>query len=285
MLPALNLSISPDRRFDALQQSAEPVVGHKARYETAVSGHMHSHPRAQLIRAVTAPTAVRVGSGQFLLQPGDAAWLPGSVEHSVSSSQAPIYHSIYVRPDLASDLPRSIGVLRISSFLGELMRRVIDVFDGQGDPATYPHLAALLLSELKQTSGEKHHLPMPEDRRLLRICHALSEHPGDRRTLADWARLTGASRRMLERRFQEETGMSFAEWREICRVRAAIPLLEARHSVQQVAWLSGYDSPSAFAAMFRKVAGVAPASLRGSAIDHQVAARNGLAHHDLVIRQ
>lgn len=282
---ALNISFSPDRSFDALQASPEPVVGQKMRYETAVAGNMHSHPRAQLIRAVTAPTAVRVGSGQYLLQPGDAAWLPGSVEHSVSSSQAPLYHSIYVRPDLTSDLPRSIGVLRVSPFLGELMRRVIDLYDGQGDPTTYPHLASLILSELRQTRDEKHHPPMPDDRRLLRICHALHENPGDRRTLADWARLTGASRRMLERRFQDETGMSFAEWREICRVRAAIPLLEARHSVQQVAWLSGYDSPSAFAAMFRKIAGVAPASLRGSAIDHQIPARNGLAHHDLVIRQ
>jgi len=268
MSPALNPSFSLDGSFDALQASSEPVVGQKVRYETAVSGRMHSHPRAQLIRSMTSPAAIRVRSGHLILQPGDAAWLPGWVEHSVSSSEAPLYHSIYIRPDLALNLSRSSGVLRVSPFLSELMLRVIDLCNGQGDPTTYPHLASLILSELRHARDERRPLQMPADRRLLRICHALNENPGDRRTLADWAKTAGASRRMLERRFQDETGMSFSEWRQICRVRAAIPLLEARHTVQQVAWLSGYDSPSAFAAMFRKVAGVAPASLRGERISN-----------------
>lgn len=268
------MSFPLDRSFDALQLCSEPVFGQKIRYEGAVYGEMHSHPRAQLIRAVTSPTAIRLRSGQFLLKPGDAAWLPGWVEHSVSSSQNPLFHSIYVRPDLASDLPRDISVLRISPFLGELMLRVADLYAGQGDPATYPHLASLILSELKHGRDERHLLPMPADRRLLRICHALNENPGDRRTLAEWARVAGASRRVLERGFQDETGMSFSEWRENCRVRAAIPLLEARHSVQEVAWRSGYDSPSAFAAMFRRVAGVAPTSYRGERISSRAPDRH-----------
>lgn len=257
-------SVSDDAAFNAAQRSDEPIVGYKIRHGDAVFGAMHSHPRAQLIRPLTAPATIRVDAGHHILQPGEAAWLPGGVEHSVSSRQPQLYHSIYVRPDLAANLSPVSGVLHVSPFLSELIQRLVDLGGGLGDPETYPHLAALVLAELKNVRDERQHLPMPSDIRLLRICHLLNENPGDRRTLADWAKIAGASRRMLERGFQDETGMSFSEWRQICRVRSAMPLLEAGHSVQQVAWFAGYDSPSAFAAMFRKVAGVAPAALHGT---------------------
>lgn len=255
-------SASDERSFQTLQLSAAPIVAYKMRHEDAVFGAMHNHPRAQLIRPLTAPATIRVDKGHYILQPGEAAWLPGGIEHSVSSSLPQLYHSIYIRPDLATSLSPVSGVLHVSPFLGELMQRLVDLGGGLGDAGTYPHVAALLLSELKDIRDERQYLPMPSDMRLLRVCHLLAENPGDRRTLTDWARLAGASRRMLERGFLDETGMSFSQWRQICRVRAATPLLEAGHTVQEVAYFVGYDSPSAFAAMFRRVAGVAPAALR-----------------------
>ncbi|MGV3549190.1 AraC family transcriptional regulator [Rhizobium sp.] len=263
MLLAPYPSISDDASFNALQNSQAPIVGYRVRYENAVSGVMHSHPRAQLIRPLTAPTTIRVGSGHYILQPGEAGWLPGGIEHSVTAHQPQLYHSLYVRPDLAAGLSPVSGVLHVSPYLSELIQRLVDLGDSSTASEAYPHLAALILIELKNVRDERQHLPMPTDMRLLRICHSLNESPGDRRTLADWAKLAGASRRMLERGFVEETGMSFSEWRQVCRVRATTPLLEAGHTVQQVSHFAGYDSPSAFAAMFRRVAGVAPAALRG----------------------
>ena len=263
MLLAPYPSISDDDSFNALQLSQAPIVGYKIRHEDPILGEMHSHPRAQLIRTLTAPATIRVASGHHILRPGEAAWLPGGIEHSVSANQPQLYHSLYVRPDLAANLSPVSGVLHVSPYLSELIQRLVDL---GGDTASeaYPHLAALILIELKNVRDERQHLPMPSDMRLQRICHSLNENPGDRRTLADWAKLAGASRRMLERGFLDETGMSFSEWRQICRVRAATPLLEAGHTVQQVAFFAGYDSPSAFAAMFRRVSGVAPAALRGA---------------------
>jgi AraC-like DNA-binding protein len=52
--------------------------------------------------------------------------------------------------------------------------------------------------------------------------------------------------------------MSFNGWRQACRIAAAIPRLELGNPVQLVAWEVGYDSPSAFAAIFRRVVGMNP---------------------------
>lgn len=257
------------RSFDDLQLSSDPIVSYKLHHEAAFFWEKHQHRRAQLIRPLTAPATIRLARGHYVLQPGEAAWLPAGIEHSVSSSQAQIYHSLYIRSDLAANLSSVMGVLPVSPFLSELIQRLIDLGCGRGDRDAYPHLVALILSELRHVRDERQHLAMPSDKRLLRICHALKDNPGDRRTLADWAAVAGASRRMLERGFQDETGMSFSDWRQLCRVRAAIPLLETGHTVQQVAWFTGYDSPSAFAAMFRKVSGTSPATLQSDRVNNR----------------
>ncbi|TKB18648.1 MAG: AraC family transcriptional regulator [Mesorhizobium sp.] len=257
---------SSNRSFDELQHSSDPIVSYKLHHEVAFLWKKHHHRRAQLIRPLTTPATIRLAGGHYILQPGEAAWLPGGIEHSVSSSQAQIYHSIYVRSDLAANLSPVSGVLQVSPLLGELIQQLIDLGCGRGDRDAYPHLVALTLGELRHVRDERPQLSMPSDMRLLRICHALNDNPGDRRTLADWAVIAGASRRMLERGFQDETGMSFSRWRQTCRIRAAIPLLQAGQPVQQVAGFTGYDSPSAFAAMFRRVTGAAPAALQSDRI-------------------
>lgn len=248
--------------FESLQRSPVAIVGQQLRYRSGNAGEMHSHPRAQLLRAVAAPARIRTATRQMIVPPGQAVWLPGGMAHAVSSDQAPVYHSLYIRPDLAAPLSRDAGTLPASPFLDELMRRLIELDESRGDPSTRPHLTALILAELRQIRPRRQHLPLPADPRLQRICLALLKHPGDRSTLRDWARLAGASRRWVERHFQAETGMGFAEWRQICRAQAAVPLLEAGESVQRVAWMMGYASPSAFTEVFRKVLGITPRELR-----------------------
>jgi AraC-like DNA-binding protein len=52
--------------------------------------------------------------------------------------------------------------------------------------------------------------------------------------------------------------MSFAQWRRQACLLAAIPRLGAGDSVTKVALDLGYESPAAFATMFKRVLGVAP---------------------------
>lgn len=270
----------PADSLKMLMESRDPIVGQIARHEQAIAGRMHSHPRAQLICTISTAADICVQSQRWTIKPGEAAWVPGGVAHSVSAGQPPMFQSIYIRPDLITNLQLPETVVPISTFLGELISRLAGHYHGQEDATTYPHLVQLVLSELRNFGKHRLSLPMPSNPRLHRICQTLTDDPGNRRTLAEWASLTGASRRRLERIFQNETGMSFSEWRQLRRIQAAAPLLRAGRPVQQVAWTVGYDSPSAFSAMFHKVTGIVPTALRSavavSAVDDHVFARDRL---------
>lgn len=251
------------RSLDELHCSEDPVVAHVAHSPASAQGKMHSHARAQLVCATTTTVEVVAGERRWTLQPGHAAWLPGGLVHSVSGlPTTSVFRSLYIRPDLARELGPQAAVFGLSPLLRELLLQLIEVYDGHRDRGSYPHLAALTLDEIARAEHRPDiappRLPAPRDRRLKLICDGLTGRPADRRTLDEWGKAAGASARTLERLFRDETGMSFNDWRQTCRVAAAIPQLQQGNPVKLVAWAVGYDSPSAFAAIFRRVVGTSP---------------------------
>jgi AraC-like DNA-binding protein len=56
----------------------------------------------------------------------------------------------------------------------------------------------------------------------------------------------------------KETGMTFGAWRERLRLTAAVARLGEGEPVTAVAYDLGYQSPSAFIAMFRRSLGDTP---------------------------
>jgi AraC-like DNA-binding protein len=101
-------------------------------------------------------------------------------------------------------------------------------------------------------------LPPAEEREVAQTCDALLRDPGSKRSLDAWAARAGLSGRTLERRFKGATGMSFGRWRQQARLLEAVARLAGGAPVTRVALDLGYDSPSAFSAMFRKILGTAP---------------------------
>jgi AraC-like DNA-binding protein len=82
--------------------------------------------------------------------------------------------------------------------------------------------------------------------------------PGRRETLEEWSALAGASSRTLARLFVRETGLRFADWRRQVRLAQALVCLAQDQDVAAVAQAVGYDSASAFSAMFRQSLGKTP---------------------------
>jgi AraC-like DNA-binding protein len=99
---------------------------------------------------------------------------------------------------------------------------------------------------------------MPQDPRLLRLCERLIANPSQSVTLEALAADIHVTGRTLSRLFHRELGMSFGDWLRRMRLLLSLPRLAAGASVLQVALEHGYDSPSAFAAMFRRTLGVSP---------------------------
>lgn len=62
----------------------------------------------------------------------------------------------------------------------------------------------------------------------------------------------------MARLFLRETGMGFGDWCRRARILLSLPRLADGASILTIALEHGYDSPSAFAAMFRRELGVPP---------------------------
>jgi len=108
---------------------------------------------------------------------------------------------------------------------------------------------------------------MPVDRRLLKVCEYLIKHPDSRSDLRALGLKFGASQRTLERLFPIETGMTFSLWRQQARLLAAVRMLADGQSIASVALDVGYESPSAFTAMFRRAFGVPPSDYYRSSLN------------------
>ncbi|EKQ63227.1 transcriptional regulator [Xanthomonas citri pv. malvacearum str. GSPB2388] len=58
--------------------------------------------------------------------------------------------------------------------------------------------------------------------------------------------------------FRDETGLSFAQWRQQARLTEGLRRLSQGHAVAQVADQLGYSSPSAFVSVFHRHFGAPP---------------------------
>jgi AraC-like DNA-binding protein len=142
--------------------------------------------------------------------------------------------------------------------LRELILRAMELpllYDRNGPEG---RLIRLILDEIRVLPILPLHLPVPSEPRLAKICRALLDHPEDRREIEVWGRIVGASGRTLARLFQREIGMSFGAWRQQARLIEALARLGTGEPVTTVALDLGYESPSAFTAMFRRSLGVTP---------------------------
>lgn len=218
----------------------------------------HEHPWAQLSHALRGTLRVETGSGHFLAPPGRAVWVPEGTLHAVVCSPGTIMRSLYVEPD-AMLLPRpECEVIVVSPLLRELIQAFSQFPAHYDSTGAEGRLVSVLLDQLALAEQAGLMLPWPEDPRLRDICRQLQAYPADRSSLEDHARRFAVSGRTLSRWFLDQTGVSFRQWRQRCRVLAAIPALERGERVTDAALASGYDSMSAFIAAFHEQLGTTP---------------------------
>ncbi|HPU50795.1 MAG TPA: helix-turn-helix transcriptional regulator [Burkholderiaceae bacterium] len=218
----------------------------------------HLHERAQLIFAARGVMTVSTDAGSWAVPPQRAVWMPGGVRHEIRMSGDVSMRTLYVRADAAASLPPAARVIAVSALLRELILRACAMRVLYDEAGTDGRVIGLLLDEIAALPSVALDLKMPIDPRLERVCRALRDEPGDSRTLDDWAHGAGACGRTLARLFVKETGLGFAEWRQQARLLAAMARLAAGQPITRIALDLGYDSPSAFTAMFRRALGTPP---------------------------
>lgn len=241
-----------------LESLPQPVVAYRRDLVDGERIPPHRHRRAQLVYASEGVMTVTTADGAFVVPPQRAVWLPGGMEHRIDARGPVAMRTLYVGPGAAPDLPTEVCVLHVTALLRELILAAVDMPQSFGPTSPEHRLMSVILDQIRVLPVAPLSLPMPKDRRLRRLAEALLDDPSDGRGLEAWARDAGASPRTLARLFQRETAMSFRAWRQQLRLLRAMEMLAAGQSVTTVALDLGYDSPSAFTAMFRRTLGTTP---------------------------
>jgi AraC-like DNA-binding protein len=225
------------------------------------AGHvipLHFHHRDQLVYASRGVMTVRTGVGAWVVPTHRAVWIPAPVPHSITMSGTVSMRTLYLRPRLAGTLPRSCCVVNVSALLRELILHACALESLNMRKERQRHVIDLIVDHLETIQTVSLQLPNPTDARALRVAGVLLANPGEQRTLAQVCKVTGAGRRTIERRFLEETGMTFGKWRQQLRLMQAMRLLAEGAKITHAALEAGYSTPSAFIFMFRKTLGTTP---------------------------
>ena len=218
----------------------------------------HRHARGQLIGTLSGLITVGTEAGRWVVPAANAVWIPPHGLHGAQTHGAFEGWSLYVAGPACIDLPAEPRVLRMNGLLREALQRSLEWSDAQLSERE-SRLAAVILDEIAGAPIESLALVMPTDHRLKRLVSALLEDLASPLGMQEWALRFGLAPRTLSRRFVLETGLSFTAWRQRARLLRGLELLAAGRPVTHVALELGYETVSAYIALFRRHFGTTPA--------------------------
>jgi len=251
-------TIHPDMYVTPTLTEAQPVVAFALDHAAHVVTKPHTHAYGQLLHIVSGNLVVETEEGTFVVPRHRAVWVPAGVVHGTVTRAATELRHIYVRPDAAPHLPKSATVVQVTALLRELILTMMSWPRNYSIDGAPGRLASVLIDQIAASPVVPLHLPMPANGKLRVLAEELRDNPADARGLADLARQAAVSTRTFERRFRAETGLTLRAWRRQAKLLKALEMLANHQPVTLVSEQLGYDTPSAFIAVFRSAFGTSP---------------------------
>jgi AraC-like DNA-binding protein len=219
----------------------------------------HSHPEAQLIYAVSGVVEVTTETGRWIVPSSRAIWVPASVRHETRSYGEVEFRALLIGSGRSAGLPAQCMVVQVSPLLRELIIRLAGLAEEKDHHRErIAAIAQVLMMEIVFTPIAAFSLPSPTDQRLQALCDQIRRIPSISVSIEAAASSAGMSRASFIRRFAAETGLGWGRWQQHARLLQALVLLAEGRAIIDVANECGYDSPSAFSAMFRRSLGKVP---------------------------
>ena len=241
----------------------QPVVGRSVNLASGLVSRRHAHPTAQFLYAAQGVMLAQTDGDEWVSPPTRGLWVPPSTPHRIRAIGEVHMRTLYFRPDAGVRLPSECKVVGVSPLLRELIVAAVEIRLPYPPDSRDAHLMRLLLDEITVQDSLPLRLPYPVEPALANICRQVAQTPDNSRTLEDWATRLGMHPKTLQRRFLRETGLTFGQWRQQACLIQAFERLAAGEKVVDVALALGYNSPTAFASMFRRHLGVPPSAYFG----------------------
>jgi len=223
----------------------------------------HFHDMHQILYAFDRSVDVEDKHGSHRIPHQFAAWIPAGAVHR-TRFQKVRSGSVFLSADLVSEGGDRLRVIHAPALLREMVayakRWPLGIREDEDSRIYFECMARLcpgwIADEVRLV------LPSCRDGRIeaaiTRTRKSLATI-----TLAELCKDIGMSERSLRRRFVQETGLSWEDYRRRLRVLEAIALLDkTTQTIGCIAAAVGYENQAAFARTFREAVGVGPSQYR-----------------------
>jgi AraC-like DNA-binding protein len=251
-----------------LTAEQEPFLAIRSLATNYASGYRlepHQHPWHQFLYGTSGAMTVATRLSSWMVPTRRAVFIPAGCSHAIRMWGTVEMRTLYLCPGLTDFKDAECRVVEVAPLLRELILRTVERV---GLDSRVPHDARVIglvedeiRTAMKEAGDSPLALPMPVDERACAAARCVLEKPSTQQDIDGLARGHGIARRTLERRFHDETGMSFGMWRQKARLLDSIRLLADGGSVTDTALECGYSSVSAFIAAFKGTFGYTPGRL------------------------
>jgi AraC-like DNA-binding protein/mannose-6-phosphate isomerase-like protein (cupin superfamily) len=255
----------PIARLTAEQEPFLAVRSLATNYSSGYRIEPHEHPWHQFLYAISGAMTVSTAQSSWMIPTARAVFIPAGCSHAIRMWGMVEMRTLYFSSALTGLENTECRVVEVAPLLRELILRSVERIGLDSRAAHDSRMIGLLVDEVKTAMADAEEsplaLPMPADERALALARYVLEKPLAGDSVDDLAKQHGVARRTLERRFRDDTGMSFGMWRQKARLLDSIRLLAEGKSVTDTALDCGYSSVSAFIAAFKGTFGYTPGRL------------------------
>ncbi len=225
----------------------------------------HDHPEHELAWVLRGSVVIDTDAASWEVTPANALWIPAGTSHSVLRPRD-AFILLALVPTSAG--PDPLGRVALVPRSAELAAGAELILQPHLHPIAVREAAyRAVLDALPRHALRDSPLPLPSHPGARAVAESILREPRVERTLAQWASSVHVSAKTLQRRFRDETGLSFTTWRRRARLSRSRVLLTQGHSVRSSAHSVGYATASAFIQAYRREYGVTPARARHGAGD------------------
>jgi AraC-like DNA-binding protein len=235
-----------------------PVYAFSENYPHGHIEDWHSHDRIQLIHTLTGVIRVQTHEGIWIIPPGRGVWIPAHKPHALLSSGDVKARGVFIEDTLQHDIQNECRVVAIPALLRELISSARDIQNEIQPESRNERLLQLILDEVRLLPALAFNLPDPQSPKLQQLCQRIKENLALEWSLEESAQQLHISSKTLARHFQKETGLHFSHWVRQAKLMQAMIDLAMNKPVLNVALDLGYESPSAFSAMFKRETSMTP---------------------------
>lgn len=228
---------------------------------------VHSHNKHQIIYTLSGTLHVETENSSYFVPERRIVWIPVNMEHKLSSNSNQVSLVIfYLCLDGLSGHSgkASLSIYNTNTLISENLNFISSqekCISKRLNPDLYWFILSFfnLLPQMNpETEFLFKTLVIPHDSRLYPVIDYISEHIKDDLNLEQLAAMFHFSTRNLSRLFRE-SGLHFSSYVNHLRIMRAVELLtDGKKNIQEIAYESGFSTPSNFNRVFKQIVGTSP---------------------------